>query len=173
MRKRPRARITPLTGGPELTRILATCLATCLTSCTHSPASTADGGQDPSELPDLATVSCSGPTSFFAIRRQILPNCEGYGCHLSAPYAGELNLTGAAAYTNLVGRQAMAAPTLQRVKPGEPLSSFLWHKLDNLLPTDHSRGFPMPLGAENFWTPLSAEQRALVYCWIMAGAENN
>lgn len=148
-------------------------LAKCLAACTDSSSFLADAGQDQSEQPDLAAARCSGTETFLAIRRQILPNCEGYGCHLSAPYAGGLNLTGAVAYTNLVSRQAVIAPTLQRVQPGAPLSSFLWHKLDNLLPTDHSHGFPMPLGAENFWTPLTAEQRALVYCWILAGAENN
>lgn len=121
----------------------------------------------------MASPSCSGAASFTMIRREILPNCEGYGCHLSAPYAGGLNLTGTAAYTSLVGRPALVAPALQRVQPGAPLSSFLWLKLDNQLPVDHTQGFPMPLGAENFWTPLSAEQRALVYCWILAGAENN
>jgi hypothetical protein len=133
-----------------------------------------DAGLDDVDAPpDLAPPSCSGTASFAAIRRQILPNCEGYGCHLSAPYAGGLNLTGVAAYASLVGPAAMAAPTLQRVQPGAPLSSFLWRKLDNQLPKDHTQGVPMPVGAENFWTPLRAEQRALVYCWILAGAENN
>lgn len=145
-----------------------------LGSCTDGAGVRADAGLDGADTPpDLATPGCSGGASFTMIRRQILPGCEGYGCHLSAPYAGGLNLTGAAAYTSLVGRPAVAAPALLRVQPGEPLSSFLWLKLDNQLPADHTQGFPMPIGAENFWTPLSAEQRALVYCWIRAGAQND
>lgn len=145
-----------------------------LGSCTGGDATPADAGLDYTDTPpDIAPPTCSGAATFTMIRRQILPGCEGYGCHLSAPYAGGLNLNGAVAYTSLVGRPALAAPTLQRVQPGAPLASFLWLKLDNQLPTDHTQGFPMPIGAENFWTPLPAEQRALIYCWILAGAENN
>lgn len=149
-------------------------LASVLASCTDGTGMMADAGVDDVDVPpDMTLPNCSGTASFSAIRRQILPNCEGYGCHLSAPYAGELNLTAASAYTSLVGPLAKAAPMLQRVQPGAPLASFLWRKLDNQLPRDSTQGVPMPVGAENFWTPLSAEQRALVYCWIVAGAENN
>ena len=145
-----------------------------MTSCTDRAGVKADAGLSDTEAPaDLGLPGCSGTATFTMIRRQILPGCEGYGCHLSAPYAGGLNLTGGAAYASLVGRPAEAVPTLQRVQPGEPLASFLWRKLDNQLPADHSQGFPMPLGAENFWTPLPAEQRTLIYCWILAGAQNN
>ncbi len=166
MRERTRLGMSAFAGALWLT--------SCLASCADSTAMRTDAGLEEVEAPpDLAPPSCSGTASFATIRRQILSNCEGYGCHLSAPYAGGLNLTSAAAYASLVGPLAMAAPSLQRVQPGEPLASFLWRKLDNQLSKTINQGLPMPVGAENFWTPLRAEQRALVYCWILAGAENN
>ena len=149
-------------------------LVSLLGACTDGAGVMPDAGvTDVEEPPDLAPPSCTGTATFAAIRRQILPTCEGYGCHLSEPYAGELNLNGAFAYAALVGPAARAAPSLQRVQPGQPLASFLWRKLDNQLPRDFTQGVPMPVGAENFWTPLTAERRALVYCWILAGAQND
>lgn len=150
-------------------------LLALLAACSEQ-STPADGGLDaPVALPpDLAPPSCRDPATFTMVRQQILPQCDGSSCHRSAPYyAGGLNLSDGSAYASLVGAKATIAPSLQRVQPGAPQQSFLWRKLDNDLPMDLSQGDPMPLGAENFWFPLSAAQRALVYCWIQAGANNN
>jgi len=134
-----------------------------------------DGGADGTPIlpADLALPSCVGPAPFSTIRASILPRCDGFGCHRTPPFAGGLDLTDVAAYANLVNVPALGAASLLRVKPGAPLDSFLWNKLDNVLSADHSQGLPMPLGPENFWSPLSGEQRALLYCWIATGAPNN
>jgi hypothetical protein len=124
---------------------------------------------------DLTPPSCTDPSTFTftSIRTGILPRCAGDGCHRQAPFSAGLDLTDANAYTDLVNVASMEVPTLKRVAPGSPADSFVWHKLDAELPQDDSQGQPMPLGAENLWFPLSAAERAQVYCWIQANALNN
>lgn len=146
-----------------------------LSACSSDAGIVPDGGFDLTTIypVDLALPSCTNPTSFATIRSSILPSCAGYGCHYDAPFAGGLDLTDVAAYSNLFGVPATKAPSLLRVKPGVPLASFLWHKLDNQLAMNGTQGAPMPLGAENLWFALPAEKRAQIYCWIQAGAPNN
>lgn len=148
-----------------------------LSACSAIPAAPEGGDLAPiSDMvpPDLAPPSCNGTSSFGQLKVTILPRCDGSGgCHRTAPFAAGLDLTDASAYSSLVRVPAQGAPGLLRVAPGAAKDSFLWRKLDNELPQDGSQGQPMPLGAEFIWSPLNAAQRALVYCWIQAGAPNN
>jgi hypothetical protein len=59
-----------------------------------------------------------------------------------------------------------------RVKPGDPLNSFLYRKLINdLSPTE---GSPMPKsGLATGWNELPADQIEMVRCWILGGAQND
>ncbi len=171
MSKRPRP--PGLLSG---SRRYALCLYGLLFSC-GSAGHTADGG-DAGTITydltvDLAPPSCQGTPTLTAIKSTILPQCDGDGCHRTQPVVEGLDLNDASAYASLVGVTSMEGGGLLRVKPGDPDNSFLWHKLDALLPRNNSQGQPMPLGSEGFWFPLSATQRALVYCWIQAGAPNN
>lgn len=151
-------------------------LAAVSTSCsaTGMPADGGDASSPTHDLSvDLAPPDCTRPASFSAIKTDILQYCAGGYCHHQAPFAAGLDLTAPSAYTALVNTPAVEAPALLRVRPGAPLESFLWRKLDNQLPGDGSQGQPMPLGAEYIWLSLAAARRAQVYCWIQAGAPND
>jgi hypothetical protein len=167
MHDRLRSRVALLAGGGFW-------LASQLAACGNGGGMPMDAGVDlVPPPPDLRPPSCTSTPTFTTIQTQILSQCAGDNCHTKSPYQGGLNLSVGSAYANLVGVTAMEAPTYKRVEPGTPAASFVWRKLDAELPVDQSQGSPMPLGAENFWFPLPAAQRAMVYCWIQAGAANN
>lgn len=119
-----------------------------------APAAFAASGCD-----DLA----GGPVTFNVDwQTQIKPIVnELYGgrctsCHNSGDFSGGLDLTdyNIDAIYKIVGNQ---------VTPGDPWNSRLFLKVDCTVP---DQGVQMPKGE----TPLPANQRALIYDWIMQGA---
>jgi hypothetical protein len=75
-------------------------------------------------------------------------------------------------YSSLVNVPSTTTPSKLRVKPGDPLGSFLTQKLTNT--QGPLEGGPMPQGVEGItWHPPSAENVRLVECWILQGAQNN
>ncbi len=97
---------------------------------------------------------------------EILPllqqNCATGGCHAGPRAWLGLDLTAGAAYAHLVGQPSKEVPSLLRVQPFKPDSSYLVQKL---LGTQ-ARGGRMPLKGE----PLRDDQIALIIRWIEAGA---
>lgn len=89
-------------------------------------------------------------------------------CHLTGKEQGGLALHPGVAYDNLV-----AVPSLQsrfpRVKPGEPMESYLLMKLDGTHLEAGGRGARMPFGAPQ----LAPDIRRRIGDWIAAGAPRN
>jgi hypothetical protein len=97
------------------------------------------------------------------------PLCSG--CHNgSNPPSGALpgsqNLTAGNSFGNLVNVTSREAPTLFRVKPGDPANSYLIRKLEG---TAGIQGSRMPLDGPF----LDQATIDLVKAWIAGGAQNN
>jgi hypothetical protein len=85
-------------------------------------------------------------------------------CHVDAAPA-ELSFTDA--YANLVDVPSTEAPGLDRVEPGAPDDSYLWHKLSGTHVAAGGSGDPMPAPAGG----LDAGSLATIEAWISGGAE--
>ncbi|MCX8071607.1 MAG: hypothetical protein N3C12_04030 [Candidatus Binatia bacterium] len=120
-------------------------------------------------LAALEGCSQSSGYTFRELQERIFkPSCAHSGCHSAhAPVAG-LDLESQHAWAQLVG----AAPTnfaaslrgLRRVQPRDLEMSFLWVKLEPVVPPEY--GSPMPLGLP----PLSKQERRAIAQWILDGA---
>jgi hypothetical protein len=93
----------------------------------------------------------------------IMANCS---CHVNGA-SGMLPMPDAAtAYGNLVDvPSANAVNNQDRVEPGDPDASFLWHKVNGTL--EAGEGGQMPLMA----APLGAGDLATIEQWILDGAQ--
>ena len=89
------------------------------------------------------------------------PLCTG--CHAGAGAPLGLRLDEGASFALLVNAPSTEIPTLLRVNPGDPDSSYLIQKLEGTAAV----GGRMPLGG----TPLPAETIAVVRQWIAEGAQ--
>jgi hypothetical protein len=68
-------------------------------------------------------------------------------------------------YANLVGAASEEAMGLNRIEPGDPQASYLWHKLSGTQLDVGGSGTPMPqIGM------LTAEQMQAIEDWIVGGA---
>jgi hypothetical protein len=85
-------------------------------------------------------------------------------CHIDAAPA-ELSFIDA--YANLVDVPSTEAPGLDRVEPGAPDDSYLWHKLSGTHVAAGGSGDPMPAPAGG----LDAGSLATIEAWISGGAE--
>jgi CHRD domain len=96
-------------------------------------------------------------------------NCALSGCHAgNAPQQG-MNLSAGQAFANIVGVRSKEAPSLNRIEPGDPQKSYLWHKINGTQATVGGSGGRMPFGR----APLPADQIAKIQQWITQGAKNN
>jgi hypothetical protein len=95
-------------------------------------------------------------------------NCAFSGCHAGSNPAQGMNLSDGQAYANIVNVQSNEA-SLLRVKPSEPDSSYLVHKIQGTQGSVGGSGGQMPLGG----MALSQEQINLIREWITDGAQNN
>lgn len=90
------------------------------------------------------------------------PSCATLGCHDLVGQQAQLVLTEARAYDATVGQPSTQMPSLMRVAPGDPDSSYLLRKLTGAGIT----GSRMPFGAP----PLDDAKIRLVRDWIRRGA---
>jgi CHRD domain len=96
-------------------------------------------------------------------------NCALAGCHAgNSPQQG-MNLAAGQAFANIVGVKSKEAPDLNRVQPGDPQKSYLWHKINGTQGTVGGSGARMPLAK----APLPDDQLAKIRQWIEQGAKNN
>jgi len=113
------------------------------------------------------------PASWFAIHAQVIaPRCSG--CH-----GGSGGLSGLGdcetAYLNLVNVASTELPTMDRIEPGDPVNSWIMHKLDGTQGTFSAQctgmfcGSRMPLGGPY----LDADTRDAIRTWILNGAVND
>ena len=117
-----------------------------------------------------ATGECTGGVCFDVDIQPILSsNCAFSGCHAGTSPAQGQNLSDGVAYANIVCVAANERPGMMRVRPFEPDSSYLVHKVQGTHGTVGGSGGRMPLGL----TPLTTEQVDLIRAWITQGARNN
>ena len=96
-------------------------------------------------------------------------------CHIIQT-RGNMTLTEFKAYNQIVGvPNSLEFEDLARVEPGDPVASYLMHKIMPCLPTHETWGYlqgPMPPpfpGVE----PLTNDEINLIYSWISQGALDN
>ena len=93
------------------------------------------------------------------------PTCGRVACHDSIGRQQGLMLTPGNAYANTVNVASTEMPALMRVKPNDPVNSYLYRKITGAGIT----GDRMPQGLP----PLSDAQTKLVRDWIRRGAPND
>jgi hypothetical protein len=112
------------------------------------------GGGPPPLTPDLASIQANIFT----------PICTK--CHIGAAAPQGLQLDAAHAYANLVGVPSQEQPTVLRVKPSDPTSSYIIQKLEG---APGITGGQMPLGGP--YLPQSTIN--VIAQWITNGAPNS
>jgi hypothetical protein len=125
----------------------------------------ATGGCDPQTLFD---------STYDRIQRQIFnSSCAVSACHDSQSQQNGLLLETGASYTNLVDTPPIpptnpvaAGLGWNRVTPGDPGTSYLFHKITGDLNDDPLLGERMPLGGKK----LNGTLREIVELWIQDGA---
>ncbi|MGB1015177.1 MAG: hypothetical protein ACPG4T_13670 [Nannocystaceae bacterium] len=91
----------------------------------------------------------------------ISPRC---GCHVGG--SGGLSMPDMmGAYNNLVDAPSGDVPGMNRVEPGDPDNSYMFHKISNTQGDVGGAGGRMPLGGE-----LSAADISMIEDWILDGA---
>lgn len=117
--------------------------------------------------------STNQTTDSISFSAQVQPiftnNCAFAGCHAGTSPQQGMNLSGGLAHQNIVNVPSTERSGMMRVRPFQPDSSYLVHKIQGTQGTVGGSGGQMPLGG----TPLSAQQIALIRAWITQGARNN
>ncbi len=117
-----------------------------------------------STLPTADTITLSGD-----VQPIFTANCAFAGCHAgSSPALGQ-NLSAGQTYAAVVNVPSQEVPSLLRVHPSFPDSSYLVHKIQGTQGSVGGSGGRMPLGG----APLTDEDIATIRAWIAAGAPNN
>lgn len=114
------------------------------------------------------SVSNSGGAAAFTfteIQAQVLNvSCASAGCHSGATPPAGLDLS-ASAYSRLVNVASTEVPSLRRIVPGDPASSYLIQKIEGTAAV----GARMPFGGPF----LDATTISRIRAWVSAGAPNN
>ena len=107
------------------------------------------------------------PTATFTrVQTEIFsPTCAQVGCHNVLGQQSQMVLSAGRAYAATVNVPSVEMPSLRRVQPGDPASSYLYRKITGAGIT----GDRMPQGLP----PLSDAQIALIRDWIRRGAPND
>jgi hypothetical protein len=139
--------------------IAALAAASALASC---------GGET---SPPLTGPPTPGPdtslTAFEAVQGIFTRSCAFAGCH-SGPASKEgLDLSAGALHENTVRVPSVQVPSLHRVHPSRPDSSYLMLKLEGMAGAVGGIGTQMPLGGQ--LTPARIDS---VRAWILSGAPN-
>jgi len=124
------------------------------------------GLADPTPPTRTVTVIAAAAT-FAQVQSEIFnTSCAFSGCHGGSSPAQGMNLSSGQAYANIVNVASHEQPSLDRIEPSSPSSSYLYLKVTGDPSISGSR---MPLGGG----ALSAERLQLLRSWIEAGAPNN
>jgi hypothetical protein len=107
------------------------------------------------------------PTATFTrVQNEIFtPTCASIGCHDVLGQESSLVLSAGSAYQNTVGVTSVQMPSLRRIEPGSPESSYLYRKLTGA----GISGERMPFGKP----PLDESNLDLIRDWIRRGAPND
>ncbi|MFQ5550394.1 MAG: hypothetical protein ACE5FJ_04060 [Gemmatimonadales bacterium] len=96
-------------------------------------------------------------------------NCALAGCHAGTSPAQQQNLSAGQTAMNVVNVPALELSTMMRVRPGQPDSSYLVHKIQGTHASVGGQGGRMPLGQ----AALSATEIQVIRTWIAEGAADN
>jgi hypothetical protein len=126
------------------------------------------GAVDPT--PDERTVTVEGGgelATFTAVQSRIFTaSCAFSGCHGGSSPAQGMNLSAGMAYSNIVNVTSSEMPSLDRIEPNDPASSYLYLKV---IDDPSISGSRMPRGAP----ALSQELIDLLQDWIERGAPDD
>ena len=152
-----RASATLISDRLESSLALAACVAT-LAGCAGNGMGLDQGGRP---LPPGGTAGGALTANFDSIQQHVFtPICTV--CHAGASAPQGLRLDATNSYALLVGVPSTEAPSLLRVKPGDPANSYIIQKLEG-----HAAvGAQMPFGGP----PLPAATIAVLRQWISDGA---
>jgi PKD repeat protein len=125
------------------------------------------GLADPTPDTRTITVTVTTAATFTQVQSEIFDqSCAFSGCHGGGSASSGLSLSAGAAYGNIVNVPSVQQPSVDRIEPLDPASSYLWLKVTG----DSSiSGAQMPRGG----TPLTQDKLDLLRSWIEAGAEDN
>lgn len=138
--------------------VISLCIATAVTACGGGSGDGGGGGTPPPPVPPPAFGA-----SFSEIQASVFtPTCATSGCHAGASAPQGLRLDQTTSYGLLVNVASSEAPSILRVAPSDPDSSYLIQKLEGTA----SVGERMPLGG----TPLTQANIDVVRQWITDGA---
>lgn len=135
-----------------------------LVACGADQGVTDSASTVPTGEPTPTTASgttSSGPLSHDVDILPIWQETCGTSCHILDDDGG-LTLT----YDNLVSVPSEDVPTMNRVEPGSPDDSYLWHKLEGTHLDVGGAGSTMPRGL----VELKPKQRQKIERWITEGA---
>ncbi len=129
--------------------------------------SDAHGLADPTPDTRTITVIQASTATFTRVQTEIFSqSCAFSGCHAGASPAQGMNLSAGQSYALVVNVPSMEQPTLDRIEPGDPASSYLFRKVSG---EGNIVGSPMPLGGPS----LDAALIELLREWIQRGAPND
>lgn len=96
-------------------------------------------------------------------------NCAFSGCHAGPTAVLGQDLSAGRTFASVVDVPSVEAPSLRRVRPSLPDSSYLVHKIQGTQLTVGGSGARMPL----IGGPLTEDEIAVIRGWIAAGALDN
>lgn len=115
------------------------------------------------------TTGTMGPSLSVDVQPILTANCAFSGCHGGTAPAQNQNLSAGQTFANVVNVPANEAPVLMRIRPNQPDSSYLVHKIQGTQASVGGSGGRMPLGG----APLSAGEIQTIRDWVAAGAPDN
>jgi hypothetical protein len=138
--------------------LLLALLTALVTGCGELSTPTDPGGAGGDPIDPTAT--------FTRVQNEVFtPTCAIVGCHHPVGQQSQMVLTAGTAYANSVNVQSVENPSLRRVAPGDPASSYLYRKITGAGITGDR--MPQALPA------LPDASIKLVRDWIRRGAPND
>ncbi|HFE46339.1 MAG TPA: hypothetical protein ENJ18_12730 [Nannocystis exedens] len=155
-------------GGSDSATTTATATAgETETTSSETDSSSSTGDTESSTGSTGSTGSTSGgPVDYVADIQPIWDSRCVDGCHTPGGSQPGIPLDPDVSYGTLVGKPSVQLPSMNIVEPGDPDTSYLWHKLNNTQVDAGGSGGSMPLGSM-----LPADELAKVKTWISGGAE--
>jgi hypothetical protein len=120
-------------------------------------------------LSTVVTIGRADEPAKVSFKNDLQPifNAQCVFCHVTGAENGGLNLSRSASYKNLVGVPSTESP-LQRIAPGNPDQSYLFHKINGTHVSVGGSGASMPITDPP--RLLEESQRAMIRAWIELGA---
>lgn len=117
-------------------------------------------------LPTEPESDIDPSATFTRVQTEVFtPTCTVIGCHDIVGQQEGLVLTPDRSFAMIVDFQSRQVPSLDRVEPGDPASSYLYRKVTGSSIVGERMPFASP--------PLTDAQMQLVRNWILRGAPND